>query len=99
MVQSDCPYCQASLPFYRRLPKTTDVQVVLAAPPGDTGLSDYRAAVQPDDVVFPGPGTLPVNSTPTLLLVSREGVVQAFWPGLLSEERQAHVMSVVFGGR
>ena len=101
MLQSECGYCQQSIPFYRRLLEhdTADVQIVVAAPPHDTGIEDYLASewVNPDAVVFVEGGVLPVSGTPTLLLVDSEGLVTHAWIGLLDAGREAEVIDALFG--
>ena len=100
-LQSDCPFCQESMPFYRRLLErdTADVQIVVVAPPQDTNINDYLASegVYPDSIVFVAPGVLPVSGTPTLLLVNGEGLVTRAWIGVLSPEREAEVIDALFG--
>lgn len=101
VLQSDCVFCQESMPFYRRLVAAdrSDAQIVVVAPPRDAGIiGDYLASegVTPDSVVFVGSGVLPISGTPTLLLVDRDGVVTNAWIGLLSEEREAEVTDALF---
>ena len=101
-LQSDCGFCQKSMPFYRRLLErdANEVQIVVAAPPRDSRIGDYLASenVNPDSVVFVQPGTLPVQGTPTLLLVDNEGLVTHAWIGLLNADREAEVIDAMFGG-
>ena len=73
VLDSECPFCQDSMPLYRRLterdaPKT---QIVVVAPPSDTRIDEYLAGegVTPDAIVFADNEQLPVPGTPTLLLV------------------------------
>lgn len=101
-LQSDCGYCRESMPFYRRLltqDRAGGVQVVVAAPARDTGISDYLASegVTPDAVVLDRAGELPVSGTPTLLVVDSDGVVTHSWIGLLDAERESEVLGVLFG--
>lgn len=99
-LDSGCGFCQESMPFYRRLLEhdTSDVQIVVAAPPYDTGIGDYLASegVEPDSVVFAEPGALPVSGTPTLLLVDGEGLVTHAWIGLLSADREQEVFDALW---
>lgn len=101
VLQSGCGYCQESAPFYRRLLErdTAGIQVVVAAPSDDAGIGDYLASanIEPDAVVLVTRGQLPVPSTPTLLLVDGAGVVTHAWVGLLSAEREADLLDVLFG--
>ena len=100
-LQSDCQYCRDSMPFYRRLMarNETDLQVVVAAPPHDTGIGEYLAseAVHPDAVVFVERGQLPLLATPTLFVVDASGTVTHAWLGRLDADREADVLSVLFG--
>lgn len=97
VLQSDCPYCEQSLPFYRSLKslprESDDLQIVIVAPPGDHNIEAYREIIQPDAVVFVDPLGLPVTGTPTLLLVDRDGVIEAAWMGLLDQSREAEVLA------
>ena len=95
VLQSDCPYCEQSRPFYERLPRDTSAQIVIAAPLGDTDIESYRELIEPDDLVFIESGVLPVGGTPTLLLVDAEGRVDAAWIGLLDSGREAEVMDAL----
>lgn len=95
VLQSDCPYCERSRPFYERLPRDTSAQIVIAAPLGDTDIESYRELIEPDELVFVESSVLPVGGTPTLLLVDSEGRVDAAWIGLLDSEREAEVMDAL----
>ena len=100
-LQTDCQFCQESMPFYRRLLErdTSDVQIVVAAPSTDRGIGDYLASenVVPDSIVFVGPTSLPVSGTPTLLLADSEGLVTHLWFGQVAVESEAEVFDAVFG--
>lgn len=100
VLRSDCPFCERSKPFYRRLAarEREDVQFVIAAPPGDMDIESYRPVLEPDSIVFIERGTLPVLGTPTLLLVDREGAVEAAWTGQLSPDQEGEVLAAVFSG-
>ena len=101
VLSQDCVFCSESMPFYRRLlnQDTSDVQIVVAAPPHETGIADYLASegVMPDSLVFAGSDVLPVRGTPTLLYVNGEGSVTHVWIGLLSAQRETEVIETVFG--
>ena len=100
-LRSDCRYCNESKPFYRRLVDrdAPDLQIVVAAPTGDTGIGDYltSGAIEPDAVLFVELGVLPVSGTPTLLLVGSDGLVTHSWIGLLDAKREAELLRVLFG--
>ena len=100
-LDSDCVFCQQSMPFYRRLLEAdrADTQIVVATSPDDSAIVDYLSTerVSPDNVVFVAPGTLPVPGTPTLLLVDDQGLITHAWVGLLDDYREAEVISSLFG--
>lgn len=99
-LDSECVFCQESMSFYRRVAAsaTTDVQVVVAAPPDDTGIHERLEAesLEPDALVIVERGVLPVSGTPTLLLVDNEGLVTHAWIGRLDADGEADVLNVLF---
>lgn len=101
VLHSDCQFCQQSMPFYRRVLEfdTADTQVVVATSHDDNGIDDYLASerVEPDALVFVEPRKLPVAGTPTLLLVDGQGLITHAWIGLLNGDREAEVISALFG--
>lgn len=101
VLQSDCGFCQESMPFYRRLLERDheDLGIVVAAPPSDRVIGDYLASegVNPDSIVFVDLSELSVPGTPTLLLADDEGQVMRAWVGLLNAEREAELIATVFG--
>lgn len=101
-LYSECRFCTASLPFYRRLLEArgdAPVQVVVAAPTEDAAIHTYLddAGVRPDRVVTVAAGTLPVGATPALFLVDRAGVVTDAWIGQLHGEQEAAVLGALLG--
>lgn len=101
VLRSDCRFCQQSMPFYRRLLERSrqGVEIVVAAPASDTGIAGYLESegVAPDSVVLVQPGTLPVQGTPSLLLVDDGGGVTQAWVGLLDTAREASVLDALSG--
>ena len=100
VLRSDCVFCRDSMPFYRRLVAADrgDAQIVVAAPPYDTNISDYLASesVVPDSVVLVAADALPVRGTPTLMIADRDGVVTDAWVGQLGPEHEADVVEALF---
>ena len=101
-LQSNCQFCQESMPFYRRVlveRNSGELQIVVAAPSHDVGIGEYLAqeGLHPDDVVFVERGQVPVAGTPTLLVVDASGMVTHAWIGRLDADQEAEVMSVLFG--
>ena len=99
ILQQDCPFCHASLPFYRTLTaQDTSVPIVAVAPAYDTGIQAYldAASVSPDAVRFVDDNqTLLVTGTPTLLLVDSTGLVTHAWLGQLDAERETEVLRLL----
>ena len=96
VLRSDCVYCERSQPFYARLgtmPRS-GVQIAIAGPPGDTGLETYVELLRADLVVFPE--EVPARGTPSLLLIDRQGVVEASWIGLLDVQGEEEVLTALF---
>ena len=101
-LHSECRFCTASLPFYRRLLDArgnAPVQVVVAASAQDTAIHDYLddGGVQPDRVVTVEAGALPLPATPALFLVDRAGVVTDAWIGQLGGARETAVLDTLYG--
>lgn len=100
-LHSECRFCTASLPFYRRLLDArgdVPLQVVVTAPAEDAAIYTYLddGGVRPDRVVTVEPGTLPIAGTPTLFLVDGSGVVTHVWPGQLGDEQETAVLDVLY---
>lgn len=99
-LRSDCPFCQESMPFYRRLlaRDREGAQFVVIAPAEDTEIGSYLASggVEPDSVLFAEPDAMPVPGTPILLLVDSAGLVTEAWIGLLSAERERQVFDALW---
>ena len=99
-LSEDCIFCQESMPFYRRLTAldTARVQIVVAAPPHESGMAAYLASEGVTlDALIVNTGALPVRGTPALLVVDTEGLVTHAWMGMLDSDREAEVLRVLFG--
>jgi hypothetical protein len=99
-IRSDCPYCEASKPFYRELARTHSSSVVRfigfgVEPAGQ--LRSYLADVDAtfDDVVSYSGGTLKIRTVPSLLLIDAGGVVKNSWAGQLSSKQEREVKRVL----
>lgn len=102
VVREDCPACNESLPFYRRLTARDEdyVQIVFAGPETRDQLVEYLAShgVSPDFVVSTGfDARSPFSATPTLAVADEAGVITHAWVGLLSTRAEDEVLSVLFG--
>jgi hypothetical protein len=100
VLQSQCKFCAASIPFYKRLADLRakdQVQIVVfSKEPADVMRSYVRdhglevdsvAVVQDDQIQTPG--------TPTLLVVTKHGAVEASWIGQLSSAQEQEVLRQV----
>ena len=99
-VQQECPACEESLPFYRRLMNrdTDKVQVLFAAPDREVEIEAYLASsgIVPDGVFLVQAGQFPATATPTILIVDTGGVVTPAWVGRLSPDGEAGVFGELF---
>ena len=101
-LRKDCRYCEASMPFYRRindLRTTNQLKVHLVAVFPDDGTS-VRAFLHGYDLTVESISgmtlsRLGVSGTPTLLLVDQTGTVVGAWVGQLSEDGEAEVISKI----
>lgn len=99
-VNSECRFCTASMPFYRKLTadesRNYDVFVVSKEP--FESLEGYLAsnAVAPDRTVALRSDTpLRLRKTPTLIVTDDTRVVRGVWVGQLSDSQQAEVLSAL----
>jgi hypothetical protein len=96
VVQSQCPYCAASMPFYKRLGdlrKTLPFQLVVASAESTTTTTLYlkQRGLTADVVATLKPGQIDTSGTPTLVLIDKEGVVIDSWLGQLSDSQENEV--------
>jgi thiol-disulfide isomerase/thioredoxin len=103
VIKSNCPYCTASSPFYRRLleekeARKASVQIVFAASQSDTQIADYLSQneLPNSSILRLQPGELKIRGTPTLLVVDKAGRVQSFWLGQLPEQQEKSMIEAVF---
>lgn len=102
VVRRDCPACNESLPFYRRLTDrhAAGVGIVFAGPENEDDLQTYLVShgVEPDSVVSTGfSDTTPFSATPTLVVADHTGVVKHAWVGLLDTQAESEILSILFG--
>jgi hypothetical protein len=98
-LNSGCKYCTESMDFYRRLGewRTQDPRaatIVVVGRESESSLRSYTLAhgLKADKVISVKDGDLKLSSTPSLLLVSREGKIQNIWYGRLSPTDEQAVM-------
>ncbi|HTZ95569.1 MAG TPA: hypothetical protein VMB18_04165 [Terriglobales bacterium] len=99
-IRKGCGYCEASLPFYKRLGELeADGQLhahLLAVMPDDpaTGSEELKSSGVGVDGVFSQPlDLIKVTGTPTLLLLDATGRVAQAWVGQLSPQREKEVIA------
>jgi protein-disulfide isomerase len=103
-VSPNCPFCEASVPFYRRmdeLARSAQLSVLVALADNGTTRSDVEEYAQERNLN----GILPVNpalvkrlglrGTPTVLAYDRSGLVTASWLGRLTPVQEKEVESQI----
>jgi len=97
-VSTTCHFCTESAGFYRELVsqcKQQHVRTIAVLPQPVTEAQSYlgNEGVGVDDirqVVF---HDIPIDGTPTLLLVDGKGTVRSVWIGKLSESKEKEVLA------
>jgi hypothetical protein len=104
VVRRGCRFCDESMPFYQRLsasPQLADRTRLVIVAPDDEGVTREELAkhdVKVHQIVRAALGGLKVRGTPTAIMVSREGVVQRIWTGLLREREEADLLQALTQG-
>lgn len=96
-LSTQCRFCSESAPFYRALAeagKAKNVRVIALFPQTQNEARQFfkDLGVPIQDVWQGSLATIFVNSTPTLLIVTRAGVVTQGWIGKLPEASEAEVL-------
>jgi len=98
-IRKGCPYCDASLPFYRRLGEqergnTLHAHVLLVMPNDASSGSRYlsKENVEVQRIFGQGLGALKISGTPTVLLLDSSGLIKRTWIGQLSPRGEQDVM-------
>lgn len=102
---SQCPYCIASVPFYKKLsaiPRMDglDFRMIVLAMDGLDPVTDYLASagLAPHTVAsFPKARPLAIQGTPTVLLLEGDGRLKDSWVGQLTPEAEASILARVLG--
>lgn len=98
VLNSRCSFCQASLPFYRRIDRSrkADVKLVVAGREPEAILASYvkENGVRADAVVSIN-GVLRPTPTPTIILVSRDRQILGSWAGQLEPAREREVLAAL----
>jgi hypothetical protein len=103
-LSSDCQFCSASAPFYRRLLTLTsgrnDLKFTAIFRQPASEASNYLTSMKvPTDRInvlgsslsFPGKAV----GTPTLLVVGNDGIVRKAWVGKLSHNQELEVLATL----
>jgi hypothetical protein len=101
-LRTDCVYCEASMPFYKRLAATAGEDgaaygVLSAFPQGkvDVERLQSRVGLHIRAVANADLHALGVSGTPTLILVDRNGTVLRTWIGQLAPPGEREVMEAL----
>jgi hypothetical protein len=91
-IEPDCPYCTASLPFYRRLSAAvsgTNATLRFQSPAASGLLRGYldQAGLQRAAIVS-APLPNGVRAIPTVVVINAEGGVVASWEGRMSQAQE-----------
>jgi thiol-disulfide isomerase/thioredoxin len=102
VLAQGCGYCQASMPFYRRLNEAQKSRrfrmVVVTSDPADAFRRFLgQQSVSADAVISVSAADLSVHGTPTLVLLDRTGSVREFRTGRLSPEEEKRLLIVLAG--
>jgi len=96
-ISTECHFCSASMPFYRRLvdaARQKNERVIAFLPQkkdeSQAYLQDKQIAV--DEVLQGSLDSLQVHGTPTLLLVDANGRVTKSWVGQLPHDIETQVL-------
>jgi hypothetical protein len=99
-IRRGCPFCDASMPFYRQLGEQERISVlrahVLVVMPNDA--SSGSSLLRKGDVEVQGIfgqdlDALKVSGTPTVLLLDSSGRIERVWIGQLTQRAEKEVMS------
>lgn len=104
-INSECKYCSASMPLYRRLlaernERHLNLRVVAAAKEDMSSLTQYLKTngLSPDAAIaLPTTTAIKTSSTPTLLLADDQRNITKVWVGALDPEREAELHRALFG--
>jgi hypothetical protein len=99
-IRRGCPYCDASMPFYKRLgeqEQSNRIRAhVLLVMPDDASYGDSllrKSDVQVQGLFGQDLGALMIEGTPTLLLLDSSGRIEREWVGQLPPAEEKDVMA------
>lgn len=101
-LRSGCHFCEASMPFYRKLAKLEQsnqigAHLIAVFPDGPAIVRQVVETQQLTIEVLPGTelGQMKVQATPTLMLVDEQGRVSKVWMGELPAAEEAGVIAAI----
>jgi thiol-disulfide isomerase/thioredoxin len=97
-LSTTCHFCKESTPFYKQLLDAKfkdDFKLVAIFPQDAEQANEYLQAhgLKVDQVISRSLTPIGISGTPTLLLVSDDGLVSGLWRGKLDEAKQAEVLA------
>jgi hypothetical protein len=102
VLSTHCHFCTKSAPFFRQMTERAGkvVKFIAVMPESVTEAKSYLSdkGVHLDDVRQISVSAVGVNGTPTMLLVSKDGVVKRSWVGRLAPEKQQEALNAILGG-
>jgi hypothetical protein len=90
VLRESCPYCTASMDFYKRLAESSRRgRLVVLSSDAPEVMAAYleQHGFEPDQTLSTA-GPLRIDGTPTLLLVDRDRVIRQSWSGLIERPSQ-----------
>lgn len=104
VIRESCGYCTSSMPFYRELvaqQRAAAFRFVAVTTDSVAQCEAYLKAhdVAVDDIVVVAPDRLGVQGTPTLLVITKSGVVEHAATGQLDANGQKAVIDLLTRGR
>ncbi|HEY6361171.1 MAG TPA: hypothetical protein VIX63_08705 [Vicinamibacterales bacterium] len=101
VLNTECPFCRDSIPFYRQLTerrRAGKVQLVAASLEPRDALEQYLREhdVAVDHVVhLDRPEAIPTTGTPTVVVIGRDGVVRSSWLGRLDSTQERDLLRAI----
>lgn len=98
VLSTNCHFCTESAPFYQRLAqqkaKRQDLQLVAILPQSAGEAQKYLSAqgIAVDEIRQSAPNAVYARSTPTLILVDRNGSVIESWVGKLPPQKEEELL-------
>jgi hypothetical protein len=100
VLRSDCPYCRASMAFYKRIGDLSRVSgsrlaVHVASTEDSDSIRGYlsKEGVSVDSVFSASMASLGVTGTPTILLANSTGVIKDEYVGMLTGSQEEQLLA------